>query len=119
MQIDELRGELVQLVDEIGSFEGDVHALHRHERRRRVVMAAVAAACVVVIGASTVAAILHTDNGTSTVTATGPKAVAGAEHVSRRRHRRPANAAVEHVLASSPLVSHYAPCNLPPGWADP
>jgi hypothetical protein len=109
MQVDELRSELMQLADEIGTFEGDVHALHRHDRRRQVVKSALAAALIVVVGASTFAAVRHRDNGTSTVTAAGPKEVRAADLSHIDVIVVPAIPAVETLLDSSPLVSHYAP----------
>lgn len=107
MQVDELRSELTRLADEIGPFEGDVHALRRRERRRRVVTSSLVVVLIVVIGASAAAVVRHRDE--STVTAAGSKEVAAAEISRVDVIVIPASPAVERVLGSSPLVARYAP----------
>lgn len=107
MQIDELRSELTRLADEVGPFEGDVHALHRRERRRRVVTSSLVALVIVVVAASIMAFVRH--EGTATLTAAGSKEASSAEISRVDIVVVPASPAVEHVLGSSPLVAHYAP----------
>jgi hypothetical protein len=108
MQIDELRSELTRLADEIGPFEGDVHALHRRERRRRTVTSALVAVVIVVVGASAMAVLRHRDEGAGTVTAAGSKEVSSADISHVDVIVIPASPAVQHVLGSSPLVARYA-----------
>ena len=108
MQIDELRGELTSLADELEPFEGDVRALHRRERRRRVVMSSLAVALVAIVGVSTIAVARHNDNDRVRVTAGPDKEVPPQEITHIDAIIVPASPAVKAVLDSSPLVTKYA-----------
>jgi hypothetical protein len=106
MQIDELRGELATLADEVAPFEGDVGSLHRRARRRRVVGSSLVAFAVVV-AAATIVAVNHRDDGRVRV-------AAGSKEVSPRQLSRiqivvvPATPDVERTLDASTLVARYA-----------
>lgn len=108
MQIDELRGELTTLADEIEPFAGDVGALHRRQRRRRAFASALSVALAIVVAASTVAIVRNRDDHRVHVTGAGPKEVsaAGISHLDAIVVA--ATPAVQRVLDSSPLVSRYA-----------
>jgi len=106
MQIDELRGELATLADEIEPFSGDVGSLHRRRRRRRIVTSSFAVALAVVVAVSVVA-VSHSDNGRVHV-------AAGSKEVSSKLMSRfdaivvPATPEVKAVLDASALVDRYA-----------
>ena len=106
MQIDELRGELATLADEIEPFVGDVRALHRRQRRRRVVTSSFAVALAVVVAVSVIA-LSHRDNGRVHVAA-GSKEVTPAQMSHVDAIVVPANPDVEKILDASPIVVHYA-----------
>ena len=107
MQIDELRGELATLADEIAPFERDVWTLHRRQRRHRVVMSAMAAGLAGVLAVIAVVAIEQSQAGKVRV-------AAGSRQVATDAITRidvvivPASPAVQHVLETSPLVVRYA-----------
>lgn len=106
MQIDELRGELTTLADEMERFEGDVHMLHRRERRRRVATTFVAVV-LVVAGVSTAVFVRHGDAGRVQVSARGTKEVNSKLITRVDAVVVPANAAVAAILDASPLVARY------------
>jgi FtsX extracellular domain len=108
MHIDELRGELTTLADEIEPFEGDVGALHRRQRRRRALASAVRVALAIVVAGSAVAVIRHRDDHRVHVTGTGSKEVSGAAISSFEVFVVPVTPTVQGVLDSSPLVARYA-----------
>jgi hypothetical protein len=108
MQIDELRGELTTLADEIEPFEGDVGSLHRRERRRRIVRSSLVVALTVVVGASTIAVARHRDDGRVRVTSAGSKEVPLAQVSHFDVIVVPATPAVQDVLDASPIVGRYA-----------
>jgi hypothetical protein len=108
MHIDELRGELTTLADEIEPFEGDVRSLHRRERRRRIVRSSLVAAFVVVVAASTVVVARHRDDGRVRVTGAGSKEVPRAQVSHFDVIVVPATPAVQDVFDASPLVARYA-----------
>jgi hypothetical protein len=107
MQIDELRGELTTLADEMEPLRGDVRALHRRQRRRRVASSLVVALAVVV-AVSTIVVVRHRDNGKVRVTGAGPKEVSAAALSHFDAIVVPATPAVQGVLDSSALVARYA-----------
>lgn len=107
MQIDELRGELTSLADEIPPFEGDVRQLHRRARRRRVVGSAVAVALAVVVAVSTVAIARH-DNGRARIAAGPDKEVSPDQITHVDAIVVPATPVVKAALDASPLVTKYA-----------
>ncbi len=108
MQIDELRGELATLADEIEPFEGDVDSLHRRQRRRRVVASSLVVALAVAVAGSAVAVVRNRDDHRVHVTGAGPKEVSAAELSHFDAFVVPATPAVQGVLDSSPLVARYA-----------
>jgi hypothetical protein len=108
MQIDELRGELTTLADEIEPFEGDVRSLHRRERRRRFARSSLVVGLVVVVAASTMVVARHRDNGRVRVTGAGSKEVASAQVSHIDVIVVPATPAVQDVLDASPVVGRYA-----------
>jgi hypothetical protein len=108
MQIDELRGELATLADEIEPFGGDVAALHRRQRRRRVVASALGIALAVVVATSTVAIVRSRDDHRVHVTGATPKEVSTAVLSHFDAFVVPATPAVQRVFDSSPLVARYA-----------
>jgi len=108
MQIDELRGELTTLADEIEPFEGDVRSLHRRERRRRIVRSSLVVGLVVVVAASTIVVARHRDNGRVRVTGAGSKEVSLAQLSHFDVIVVPATPAVQDVLDASPVVGRYA-----------
>ena len=108
MDIDELRGELTTLADEIKPFEGDVRALHRRQRRRRALASALSVALAIVVAASTVAVIRNRDDHRVHVTGAGPKEVSAAQLSHFDAFVVPATPAVQGVLDASPLVARYA-----------
>jgi hypothetical protein len=107
MQIDELRGELTTLADEIEPFEGDLRSLHRRERRRRIVRSAFVVA-LAVAAASTVVVARHRDDGRVRVTGAGSKEVPSAQITHVDVIVVPATPAVQDVLDASPVVRWYA-----------
>jgi hypothetical protein len=106
MQIDELRGELATLADEIDPFEGDVGAIHRRQTRRRVITSSFAVALAVMTAASAIA-VSNRDNGRVHVAA-GSKEVSAAQMSHIDAIVVPATPEVERALDVSPLVAHYA-----------
>jgi hypothetical protein len=108
MQIDELRGELTTLADEIEPFEGDVRSLHRRERRRRIVRSTLVAAFAVVVATSTVVVARHRDDGRVRVTGAGSKEFPLAQVSHFDVIVVPATPAVQDVLDASPVVGRYA-----------
>jgi FtsX extracellular domain len=108
MQIDELRGELTTLADEIEPFEGDVGSLHRRERRRRIVRSSLVVALTVVVGASTIAVARHRDDGRVRVTSAGSKEVPSIQIAHVDVIVVPATPAVQDVLDASSVVRRYA-----------
>ena len=108
MHIDELRGELTTLADEIEPFEGDVGALHRRQRRRRALASAVSVALAIVVAASTVAVLRNRDDHRVHVTGAGSKEVSAAGVTHFDAIVVPATPAVQGVLDRSPLVTRYA-----------
>lgn len=108
MQIDELRGELATLADEMEPFEGDVHALHRRDRRGRVITAALTAALVCIVVVSVAAAILNHSSGGVRIAGIPSKEV-GPDKISHiDAFVVPATPAVQEALDASPLVGQYA-----------
>jgi len=107
MQIDELRGELTTLADEIEPFEGDVRSLHRHERRRRIVKSSLVALFAVVVAASTVV-VARRDDGRVRVTSAGSKEVPSVQIAHVDVIVVPATPAVQDVLDASSVVRRYA-----------
>jgi hypothetical protein len=108
MQIDELRGELTMLADEMDAFEGDVVSLHRRQRRRRIVVSSLIAVIVGVVGVSTVALVRQDDAHHVQVTGAGPKEVAPAKLSHIDVIVVPADPDVQGALDTSPLVANYA-----------
>jgi hypothetical protein len=108
MHIDELRGELTTLADEIEPFEGDVRSLHRRERRRRIVTSSLVVALAVVVAASTVVVARHRGDGRVRVTGAGSKEVSLAQLSHFDVIVVPATPAVQDVLDASPVVGRYA-----------
>src|SRR5207247_3482495 len=98
MQIDELRGELTTLADEIEPFEGDVRSLHRRGRRRRIVRSSLVAAFALVVAASTVVVARHRDDGRVRVTSAGSKEVPSVQIAHVDVIVVPATPAVQDVL---------------------
>jgi hypothetical protein len=107
MQIDELRGELTTLADEIEPLRGDLGALHRRQRRRRIASSLVVVLAVVV-AVSTIVVVRHRDNGKVRVTGAGPKEVSAAALTHFDAIVVPATPAVQYVLDASPVVGRYA-----------
>ena len=107
MQIDELRGELTMLADEIEPLGGDVRSLHRRQRRRRIASSLVVVLAVVV-AVSTIVVVRHRDNGKVRVTGAGPKEVSAAALSHFDVIVVPATPAVQDVLDASPAVGRYA-----------
>jgi hypothetical protein len=107
MQIDELRGELSSLADEIEPFESDLRALHGRERRRRVVVSSLAIALVAVVGASTIAVVRRSDDNRVRVAAGTNKEVRPEEITHFDAIIVPASPAVKAALDASPLVTKY------------
>jgi FtsX extracellular domain len=107
MQIDELRGELTTLADEIEPLRGDLGALHRRQRRRRIASSLVVALAVVV-AVSTIVVVRHRDNGKVRVTGAGSKEVPSAQINHVDVIVVPATPAVQDVLDASPVVRRYA-----------
>ena len=108
MQIDELRGELTTLADEIEPFGPDAPSLHRRDRRRRALTSALVAGVVAVVAASTFAIAHNRADGRVHVSGAPSKEVSSAElnHVDIIVF--PADPVVQDLLDASPLVTRYA-----------
>jgi hypothetical protein len=108
MQIDELRGELAGLADEIAPFERDVRSLHRRQRRRRITMAAIAAGCAGVLAALAVVAIEQSQAGKARVAARPGREVEPVRISHIDAIVVPATPDVKAALDASPVVGKYA-----------
>jgi FtsX extracellular domain len=107
MQIDELRGELATLADDIAPFERDVRTLHRRQRRRRVVTSSLVVAFAVLAAATAVA--IHRNEGGRVQVYSGPTKEVPSKEITRiDAIVVPATPAVKAALDASPLVDKYA-----------
>lgn len=108
MNLDELKGGLSTLADELEPFEGNVRALHRHERRRRIVLSSIAAVVVVVFTVASVAISHSHDSGNVHVAGLTGKEVAAAKITHVDVLVIPATPSVKAALDASLLVGQYA-----------
>jgi hypothetical protein len=107
MQIDELRGELATLADEIEPFERDVRSVHRRQRRRRLVTSSLVGALAVVVAVSAIAVSRH--DKARVYVAAGSKEVSPTQISHIDAIVVPATPHVAGILDASPLVGSYAP----------
>lgn len=108
MNLDDLKGGLSTLLDEMEPFEGNVQALHRHERRRRIAMSSIAAVVVVAITMAALAATRHGDSGRIHIAGFPSKQVTPDKITHVDAIVLPASPAVKAALDASPLVGRYA-----------
>lgn len=109
MNLDELKSGLTTLAGEMAPFEGDVRALHRHERRRRIVVSSIALAVVVVLAVATVAISRGRDSGKVHVAGLPGKEVTADKITHVDAIVVPASPAARQILEASPSVIRYAP----------